>query len=363
MKIKSNLKHSEHLEKESYLVEESKIRHMVVLDCSLGDNRFGVSQRVVEAAREYDWSKVFDYPDPTYGDLKETIRDFWCGYADLKAEQIQIGLGAAGILDRLNRIFIEPGSKVLGYSPQWPDYANWVEARGGMYESSVLKTEESFRFHGDRLVARITDEYCLIFIDNPNNPTGQVINLEEIEEVIEQARIKDVFVVIDEAYGDYMEKENSAIGLINRYRNLAVVRSFSKGLGLAGMRVGYGIVPSGLNEYFNKIDIPLSVSSVSAYLARVALMDDDFVNDCRRRVKTEKSKLIEGLKERGYLISATYDFCPIFLVGHENGGINLREELLKKGILTVSGGCYRSLGSNYVRVNVPRRAEEFLDLL
>jgi histidinol-phosphate aminotransferase len=360
MKIRSSVKHPEHVEKESYLIEESKIRQRVKLDCSLGINHFGASEKVLVAAREYDWSKVFDYPDPTYEDLKREICAFWSGYTELKVEQVRIGFGAAAILDRLNRIFIEQGSKVLGYSPQWPDYADWVEVRGGKYEPIILRPEESFKFDVERLVAGMTEEHCLIFIDNPNNPTGQVISIGEIEEIVKQAKRKDVVVVVDEAYGDYMEKEDSAIGLADRYQNLVVVRSFSKGLGLGGMRAGYGILSSELNKYYDRINIPLSVSSISAYLAQIALADEDFIHSCRAMVKSEKSRLISRLRERGYLISETYDSCPIFLLSHANGSIDLREELLKKGILTVSGGDYRNLESNYVRVNIPRSADEFI---
>ncbi len=347
----------------SYLTEESALGKVGVLDCSLGINHFGVSERVVEAAGGYDWSRVWDYPDPAYKDLKGKIINFWAEYADLEIEQIQIGHGASAVLDGLNKIFIGPGSKVLGYTPQWPDYADWVEACGGKYESIITNPEESFKFHVERLVARITSEYHLIFIDNPNNPTGQAINLEDIEEILRQAERKDVVVVVDEAYGDYMEKEKSAVGLMGKYRNLVVIRSFSKGLGLAGLRVGYGILPAELNKYYDKIDVPLCVSAVGCYLARVALSDQDFIHSCRRMVQKEKAKLIKGLREKGYLLSETLDSCPIFLLGHEDRSIDLRKELLDKGILTVGGGNYQNLGSNYVRVNTPRKAEDFLSCL
>lgn len=333
------------------------------LDCSLGINHFGVSDGVLEAAKGYDWSRVWDYPDPTYKDLKERISEFWLGDADLEAVQIQIAHGASAVLDRLNRVFIEPGSKVLGYAPQWPYYTNLVEACGGKYEAVLLDPEAGFKFDVERLVANITDEYCLIFIDNPNNPTGQLISLEEIEQILKQAQRKDVLVVIDEAYGDYMEKGSSAVGLTTKYRNLMVVRSFSKGFGLAGLRVGYGILPLGLTEYYDKLALPFSVSAASCYLAKVALSDLDFIHGCQERIQKEKAELIAGLRGKGYLISETSESCPIFTLGYEDRGINLREELLAKGILAVAGRHFRNLGDNYVRINIPTKADEFLNRL
>ena len=360
MKLKSYL---EHLARESYVEEEPVAVQEKLLDCSLGINRFGTSARVLNAAREYNWSRVWHYPDPSYKDLKEEIRKLWLEHADLETGQIQISHGASAVLQRLNQIFIGLGAKVLGYSPQFTEYVTEVEACGGKYEAVVLNPEENFRFHVERLLARISREYCLIYIDNPNNPTGQIIDLKEIEEIVKQAKTKDVTVVVDEAYGDYMEGESSAINLIHKYSNLAVVRSFSKGFGLASLRVGYGVLPTELTRYYNKINLPFSVSSVSCYLAKESLLNGDFVRNCRAMVQKEKSKLIQELRERGYLISKTSESCPIFVLGCKDRDTNLRKELLSKGILTIAGTDFRNLDNNYVRVNIPIRAEEFLGRL
>jgi histidinol-phosphate aminotransferase len=278
----------------------------------------------------------------------------------LEIGQIQIASGASAVLERLNKMFVGPGSKVLGYSPQFTEYITEVEVCGGKYQAVVLNPEEDFKFYVERLLARIGEEYCLIYIDNPNNPTGQVIDLKEIEKVIQQAKTKDVTVVIDEAYGDYIGRESSAVNLINKYNNLVVVRSFSKGFGLAGLRVGYGVFSPELSRYYQKINLPFSVSSVGCYLAREALLDQKFIHDCRVAVQREKRRLIQELRGKGYLTSETFESCPIFVLGCKDRDTNLRKELQDKGILTVAGTDFRNLGSNYVRVNIPARAEEFL---
>lgn len=360
MKVKPYL---EHLARESYVEGEPAKGQREFLDCSLGINPFGVSPKALEAAHEFNWSNVRCYPDPTYRDLRGAICKFWLGLADLEVGQIQIAPGASAALERLNKIFIEPGSKVLGYSPQFTEYVTEVEACGGKYEAVVLNPEEDFKFYVERLLARIGEEYCLIYIDNPNNPTGQVIDLEEIEKIIQQAKTKDVAVVVDEAYADYIGEENSAVNLMNKYKNLVVVRSFSKGFGLAGLRVGYGVFSSELSRYYQKINLPFSVSAVGCYLAREALLDQEFIYDCRARVQREKRRLIQGLKGRGYLISETWESCPIFVLGDKDKDIDLREALLGSGILTVKGMDFRNLGNNYVRVNTPAKAEEFLSRL
>ena len=238
MKVKACLNY---LARKSYVSLEPLNKRGELLDCSLGSNLFGVSHRVLDAAKEYDWSGVWRYPDPTYQDLKEKISRFWVEYADLDKRQIQIANGAVVVLERVNKIFVGSGAKVLGYSPQFTEYTTDVEACGGRYEAVLLDPGERFKFHVERLLAKISEDYSLVYIDNPNNPTGQVISLSQVEEITRQASKKGVVVIIDEAYGDYMGKENSAVNLIDKYTNLIVVRSFSKGFGLAGLRIGYGI--------------------------------------------------------------------------------------------------------------------------
>lgn len=331
-----------------------------LLDCSLGTNPFGVSQTVVEAAKEYDWPNVQLYPDPSYKGLKEEIREFWSDYADLAMEQIQIGFGAIDVLEKLNRVFIGVGSRVLGYSPQFTGYVSDIRACGGKYEAVLLNPEENFKFHIERLAEKINQEYCLIYIDNPNNPTGQVISLSDIEEVVREASNKDVAIIIDEVYGDYMEQRESAIKLTTKYNNLIVVRSFCKGIGLGSLRIGYGILSPQLSDYFNKVSPSFRATTISAYLATVALSDLDFISRSRQLIKVEKQKLIKGLLEKGYLISETYEFCPIWLVGHKNRDVDLNQHFISRGILTVAGTSFKNLEKNYARINCPAHAEDFL---
>lgn len=358
MRIKSHLDYF--TGRKSYVKELSKEG---ILDCSLGTNPFGVSGKVLQAARNYHWSDIYHYPDPFHEGLRQAVIQFWADFSDLKGEQIQIASGAMAVLERLNKIFIEKGSTVLGYSPQFTEYVTEIEASGGRYEAVVLKPEENFEFNTQRLLKMMSRKHCLVYLDNPSNPTGQVIGLEKVEEIILETGKKGIVVIIDEAFGDYWGRENSAIKLVNKYQNLIVVRSFSKGFGLAGLRVGYGVFPLKLMQYYEKVNVPFAASDIGCYLAREALSDLKFIGQCRETVKREKGKLIEGLKQRGYLVSETLDSCPIFVLGYSDESLDLEKQLLTKGILTESGKDFRNLESNYVRVNIPLKADDFLDCL
>jgi len=323
----------------------------------------GVSERVLEAAARFEWSAICPYPDPFYKELRQRIVQFWADCAELKTEQVQIADGAIVLLERLNKLFVDPGSRVLGYSPQFTEYVTEIEASGGIYEAVLLRPEENFKFRVERILERMSQEHRLVYLDNPNNPTGQFISLEEMEAIALEAKRKEVAVIVDEAFGDYLEKEKSAINLVNKYPNLIVVRTFSKAFGLAGLRVGYGVFPLELAPFYRKVNVPFVISALSCYLAGEALADQAFIHRCRDIVSREKKRLIEGLRQRGYLISETHDCCPIFLLGCQDETRNLWEELLARGILTEGGRGFRDLGSNYVRVNTPSRADDFLSRL
>jgi histidinol-phosphate aminotransferase len=115
-----------------------------------------------------------------------------------------------------------------------------------------------------------------------------------------------------------------------------------------------------LGDYYNRIELPFSVSTLGAALAREAIQDQDFILNLRQQVKVEKGRLTKELGKRGYIIGETCESCPIFILGHKDENVNLQEELLRKGILTASGTDWENLGKNYVRVNTNPRAEDFL---
>jgi len=351
------------LTKKAFYAEEPQPVKGDILDCALGRNSFGTSEKAVEFARHYDWSNLWQHPDTSYKALKQDVCRFWSDYADLEVANVKVANGSSVVLSRLNKVFIEPGVKVLGYVPQWGAYMVEVAILGGDYEALPLGSQEDFKFHPDRLLSRITSDYQIVYIDNPNNPTGQLIGLGDIEIIVGESAKKDILVIIDEAYGDYVEEKHSAVNLINKYKNIIITRTFTKGYGIGQFRVGYAILSTELGDYYDMVELPFSVSTMGASLAREAILDQDFIFSIRQQVKVEKEKLTKELSKRGYLIAETCQSCPIFILGHKDKNVDLKKDLLSKGILTLSGNEFVNLGKNYVRVNTPPRAEDFLALL
>jgi histidinol-phosphate aminotransferase len=334
-----------------------------ILDCALGTNVFGTSPRVMDFITNYDWSSVSQYPDNSYRCLKEGLCCFWKDYADLSVKNIKIANGSSFNLSYLNKMLIETGDKVVGCVPQFTEYRFEVEVLGGRYEPVSLKPEENFRFNFDRLVQAITPDCKIVYLNNPNNPTGESISLELIEAVVKEAARRGAAVILDEAYGDYLEERNSAVKLIGRYPNLIVTRTFSKCYGLAQVRVGYSVLSEQLGRYYDEVDLPFSTATFSAELAAVALLDHDFILNTRKRVRTEKLKIIAELKRRGFLISETSDTCPIFVAGSRGRDDKLSDYFLSKKIHVVSGIAFDNLTEKYVRISTPVSAQDFITRL
>lgn len=343
--------------------EESEPLKGDILDCALGYNSVGTPERVVDFAKRYSWSQLRNVPDTSYKDLKREICRFWSDFADLGLKNVKVANGSAVFLSRFNKLFIEPGVKVLGYMPQFKEYSNEVRVLGGSYEAVPLDAQENFKFNLDKFLGKIGEDHSIIYIDNPNNPTGQLISLSAIETIAREAAKKQIVVILDEAYGDYVEEKYSAINLIDEYKNLVVTRTFTKGYGVGQFRVGYAILSIELSEFYDRVELPFSVSTMGALLAREALLDQDFILNLREHIKAEKEKLARELNRRGYLISETCPSCPLFILSYKNRHLDLRLNLLNKGILTASGADWQNLDRTYVRINTPARADCFLSRL
>ena len=326
----------------------------------MGCNALGTSPKVVEAANNYTWRTLSTYPDTGYHTLKQQICRFWSEYAQLSPENIKIANGAGIVLSRLNKLFIEPGVSALGYVPQFKDYMEEVVILGGRFQGVPLDAAEGFKFRVERFLDALGPGFAVAYIDNPNNPTGQCRGLDEVEAIASECARRGTVLVVDEAFGDYVPEEGSAVGLLNRYGNVIVTRTFSKGMGMADFRVGYGVMSGELGRYYDRVDPPFQISSLAAFLAGEALHDHGFVEANRESIRVHKARLTSELRGRGYVVAETHDTCPLFLLGRDDENIDLQGQLLEKGIRTIAGTDYENLGSNYVRVNTPADVEEFL---
>lgn len=343
-------------------LSEYRIKEEDVIDCSLGVNPYGCSSLIKKATNDVDWKYISEYPNTSYFEIKKSIINYWSNVANLDENEIFLGTGSVNILTVLNRLFVENGTKVLGYCPQFSEFENIVKLHGGIYEYIKLKKEECFKFSCERILKSINDYYDLIYIDNPNNPTGQIIEIDIIKTIAAKASKFEIPVIVDEAYGDFMDEENSAVSICEDYDNLFVVRSFSKGLGLANMRLGYLVTKSPLKKYYSTVNISDFVfPDIMSCIITEALNDKEFLFNCRRKIKTNKKRLISVLKDN-FIIAETNLEVPILTIGHEKC-TNLYDYLLRNAIVTASGEEFTNLGNNYTRLRIPSNIDKLIERL
>jgi len=320
------------------------------IDCSSGINPFGFSSKVEAALQSIPSEAVNLYPESS-ARLKEALTIYWQDIIGLKDSNILLGSGSIDIIYKINKLFISNRSKVLGYSPQFSDYIDDIKSYGGIYEYNLMTMENNFKFMPEPFLEKVNKHHKLIYIDNPNNPTGQVIPLAFIEEVVKKAHRFGVCVVIDEAYGDFMDNSNSAIVLLKKYNNIFIVRTFSKGLGLAGVRGGYLVTSDIFADYYNKVSNPYVMNGIANYLAVIALKDIQFIDESREKVKIAKTKLIESLQK--FTVLETDSGVPIMTIKHPDPAVDLVGLLKEHNILAISGEGFIGLDKSFSRLRIP----------
>ena len=344
------------LDKKSY-AEHAAQTPVLRLDCSMGHNPYGLSTAAKAASLDINEAMLCHYPHDTA--LIDSICCFWKPYANIRPDQVALCFGSIDGIYAINTLFSGESASVLGISPQFSDYVSNAILLGYGYKGIALPPENAFRFNLQSLLAGIDNSLNLIYIDNPNNPTGQIILLTEIRAIAEAAKKCGVCVLVDEAYGDFMEESASAATLMQEFDNVIVLRTFSKGYGLAGMRIGYLMASRDIIYELNKIRNPYCATSFARLLAGAALGDQSFVRDCRHRFAKSKQRLRTCVGKFLYL-AHTADTTPICLLIHQDARKNLEQILVKKGIKTVSGTDFMGLQQNSVRLRLPRDQEEDL---
>ena len=359
------------------------------IDCSEGCNPYGFPPECAKAVKNFDVSRLGPYPHSQA--LYNAIIEYWKDQCFVERENILITDGSISALYVINNMFDTHDSVVLGISPQFTDYYMHAEMLGIDYAPYQLKKKHNYKFDRYEFMemhyiantyagaALPGKTYNFIYVDNPNNPTGQCIDIEDIEKIIKGALKKNITVIIDEAYGDFMPKENSAVQLCEKYPNLVVVRTLSKGYGLAGLRVGYIIACKELIHCMNKMVNPYMVGELSREVAAEALKHEDFIEKCKGDFAEMKAEIRETLNpsiirkrkkgdeeiiikipgpDSGRLhMAETLDTNSLLLLYHDDKNINLRDEFFKRGVLVIDGYDFKGLDSTAARVRLPKKDE------
>lgn len=335
--------------KVSYATEADVPAPAYDVDCGEGVNIVMTAPAAQKAFSELRFDMLRLYPCSTA--LKDSIIEYWKDFSPLERSEIILTDGSINAIYLVNRLFLETGDRALGYVPQFAEYGTDVRMRGCQFDTVPLRAENNYRFSADDMAAALRPEHKLIYMDNPNNPTGQAIPLEQIASVLEAAEKLNVCVAVDEAYGDYMPRKSSAMNLRGRYKNLIVIKTFSKAFGLAGLRVGYAALPEELSAAMSNIYNPYAVSELSRYIASQTIRDPAFLEKLRAENARQKRRFYRPWKSLS--IAHTDEQVSICMITHKNPAVNLAEEFAKRRVLVISGSYFSSIEANSARLRVP----------
>jgi histidinol-phosphate aminotransferase len=290
-----------------------------IIKMDANENPYGCSPRVLRALANSHNLNI--YPD----DGQQGLRRLLAGYAGTDANRIVAGHGSNTLIDLVVRLFVGEGDEVIVNVPTFDLYRFSTEICGGRVVS--VKRDDNFKVIVKDVKAAITPRTKLIFIATPNNPTGNAVPRQDLIEIIETG----VPVVIDEAYFEFSGE--TVIPLTGKYKNLMVLRSFSKWAGLAGLRVGYGVFPPKIADYLMAIKIPYFVSMAGEIAVRESLADIDYLQGLVKAMINERARLFTGLDKiawlKTYPSQANFIYCAVL----KGKAAEIHQKLQKKGVL------------------------------
>lgn len=241
-----------------------------LITLSSNENPLGPSQAAITAIQETA-ETVHHYPKASHTDLTDAIADMW----DVASEQVWLANGGDGALDYLARATLEPGDIVLVPWPGFAYYGMSARYHHGTVRTYPLSKQNDFQQTPGAVLAAYTDER-IIYLTSPHNPTGTHVTPQTVETIARQTA-PHTLIVVDEAYGEYMDAD-SAKPLIERRDDVVVLRTFSKAYGLAGCRLGYAIVPAAWADAYARVTTPFAASELACRAGLAALTDQDHVD-------------------------------------------------------------------------------------
>jgi len=301
------------------IAAQAKIPVEDVIKLDANENPYGCSPRVRQALSAYPYFNI--YPDASQTELRKLFQ----GYTGIDAKHIAAGSGSDQLIDLILRLFLSPGDEVINCIPTFDIFRfSTALCNGKLVE---VQRYEDYRVNVSAVKKAISKRTKMIFLANPNNPTGTPTPREDILELVDTG----VPVVADEAYVEFSGE--TVTDLVPQYKNLIVLRTFSKWAGLAGFRIGYGIMPPQIAEYLLRIKLPYNVNVAALIAVRESLKDIDYLKKNVKAIVAERDRLLGEIKKLGWLeplpSKANFIFCHVL----KGKASEIQQKLQARGIL------------------------------
>ncbi len=324
-----------------------------IVKLASNENPLGASPKAHEAMQQA-LEEIARYPDGS----SFALRDAVCAKFALKPEQLVFGNGSNDILELAARAFLTPGAEAIYSQHAFAVYALATQAVGAR---GVTVPARDYGHDLDAMLAAITPQTRMIFIANPNNPTGTMLEKAPLLDFLRSVP-PSALVVLDEAYDEYMPPaaKSESFNWLDEFDNLIISRTFSKAYGLAGLRIGYGAASPDAADMMNRVRQPFNVNSVAQAAAAASLADDNFVEQSYALNQAGMLQLTQAFDRLG--LAYIPSFGNFVSVRVDNAGAVYRR-LLENGVIVRPVANYGM--PDYLRVSVGLFSENarFLEVL
>lgn len=304
-----------------------------VIKLSSNEGPFGPSSKAMEAVANMT-NQMHRYPDGGCTALRMALAK----KNNINADNIVCGAGSDEIISFLCHSYVGEGENIVYSAHGFLMYSIYAKTAGG---EAIAAPEKTLCADVDALIGTVNDKTKILFIANPNNPTGSYLKRDKIEEL--HIRLpKDVILVLDGAYAEYVDDPEYTDGhdLVEKHDNIVVTRTFSKAYGLGGMRVGWGHAPDHIVDVMNRVRGPFNVSNVGQVAALAAVQDEAFLQKSITSNKKCRDYTTRELTEAGLVVHPSAGNFLLVDFGDETKAEGARLALKNNGILVRQVGGY-----------------------
>lgn len=326
-----------------------------IIDFSANINFLGPPAVVKEEIKS-NLEQIIHYPEPG----AKTLCSYLGDYLGVPSQNLIIGNGAVEIIYLISKV-INP-ERALVLAPTFSEYEAAIKSVGGEVELFELARNNKFKLNVEELIEKLRKiNIDLMFLCNPNNPTGDLIEKGELKKVLQVAKEEDIFLVVDEAFQDFLltEEEYTLIQEAVNRGNLLILRSMTKFFAIPGLRIGYGVANSRLIEKLEVSKDPWNVNLFAQQVGARVLTEKEYIRKTKEAINREREFLHRQLKDLPGLIPypPTVNYIFIDISATDYNSQQLREELAQKGILIRDCSTYHLLGTDFIRVAVRSRED------
>ncbi|MEW6101622.1 MAG: histidinol-phosphate transaminase, partial [Candidatus Omnitrophota bacterium] len=316
-----------------------------VIKLASNENPFGPSPLAVKAIRKA-LTAINRYPDSQCFYLRKKLAKF----LNVEPACLVFGNGSDELIDTIIKTFVEEDENIITAEATFLEYEIISKVLGRKVITVPLRY---FKYDLQSIKNKIDNKTKVIFISNPNNPTGTYVTRYEIEDFISGLR-QDIILVLDEAYDTFIDVNDFPLGIkYTKNNNVIVLKTFSKAYGLAGLRIGYAIADSRITSYMERARQPFNINALAQAAAAGALDDKKFLKKTREQVLEGKGFLYDALRQLG--IAYVPSVANFILVDVARDGVGVFKEMLKYGVIVRDMRQYGL--KNFIRVTVGTKKE------